>query len=117
MELFLWNTHWNMQFHLRIGLKIAGDLETVITISVVVQLRDHLRRYEVVGGPVIALIYGIGSDSRNNDEKKRFKVANLHVGGLKARSKEKINEWDTEEQKLIAMQRLVAYGLGKTVVA
>ncbi|KAI7999383.1 hypothetical protein LOK49_LG09G02706 [Camellia lanceoleosa] len=85
----------------------------VITISVVVQLRDPLKRYEVVDGPVIALIYGICSDSGNNDEEKRFKVANLYVGGLKVRSRGKRNEWDTMKKRLTAMQCLVACGLGK----
>ncbi|CAL5349543.1 unnamed protein product [Camellia sinensis] len=95
----------------------AGDSETVITISVVVQLRDPLRRYEAVGGPVIALINGIGSDFGKDDEEKRFKVANLHLGGLKVRSRGKRNEWDTEKQRLTAMQWLVAYGLGKAAAA
>ncbi|KAI8027598.1 Protein PLASTID MOVEMENT IMPAIRED 1-RELATED 1 [Camellia lanceoleosa] len=89
----------------------------IITISVVVQLRDPVRRYETVGELVIALIYGICSDFGNNDEEKRFKVANLHVGGLKVRSRRKRNEWDTKKQRLTVMQWLVAYGLGKTATA
>ena len=62
----------------------AGDSAT-ITISVVVQLRDPVRQYEAVGGSVIALINAVYSDAKrdNYDEEKRFKVASLHVGGLK----------------------------------
>ncbi|KAK9271155.1 hypothetical protein L1049_026744 [Liquidambar formosana] len=91
-----------------------GESET-ITLAVVVQLRDPLRRYEAVGGPVIALIYATSADVKPEkyEDEKRFKVASLHVGGLKVRTGGKRNVWDTEKQKLTAMHWLVAYGLGK----
>ncbi|XP_052203734.1 protein PLASTID MOVEMENT IMPAIRED 1 [Diospyros lotus] len=85
-----------------------------ITVSVVVQLRDPLRRYEAVGGPVIAFIKTTYSDEYEED--KRFKVASLHVGGLKVKSggRRDAYMWDSEKQRLTAMQWLVAYfGLGK----
>lgn len=94
--------------------KEAGETETT-TISVVVQLQDPLRRYEAVGGPVIALINATISDANPDiyDEERRFKLASLHVGGLRVRTRGKRNVWDTEKQRLTAMQWLVAYGLGK----
>lgn len=94
--------------------KEAGETKTT-TISVVVQLRDPLRRYEAVGGPVIALINATISDANPDiyDEERRFKLASLHVGGLRVRTIGKRNVWDTEKQRLTAMQWLVAYGLGK----
>ncbi|KDP36752.1 hypothetical protein JCGZ_08043 [Jatropha curcas] len=86
-----------------------------ITLAVVVQLRDPLRRYEAVGGPVVALIRATCADIKIDkyDEEMKFKVASLHVGGLKLSTGGKRNMWDTERQKLTAMQWLVAYGLGK----
>ncbi|KAK6289784.1 hypothetical protein POUND7_001325 [Theobroma cacao] len=92
-----------------------GDPET-LTLAVVVQLRDPLRRYEAVGGPVLALIQASRADIKTNkyDEEKRFKVTSLHVGGLKVRTAGKRNIWDTERHRLTAMQWLVAYGLGKS---
>lgn len=92
----------------------AGESET-ITISVVVQLRDPLRQYEAVGGPLIALIHATRDDTKPTSygEEKKFKVASLHIGGLKVRSGGKKNEWDNEKQRLTAIQWLVAYGLGK----
>ncbi|XP_059636128.1 protein PLASTID MOVEMENT IMPAIRED 1 [Cornus florida] len=93
---------------------VTSDNES-ITISVVVQLRDPLRQYEAVGGPMIALIQASCIDIKSDkyDEEKKFKVASMHVGGLKVTTRRKRNVWDTEKQRLTAMQWLVAYGLGK----
>ncbi|XP_062020395.1 protein PLASTID MOVEMENT IMPAIRED 1 [Rosa rugosa] len=96
----------------------GGHTET-ITLAVVVQLRDPVRRYEAVGGPMIAVIYATRADNtgavdKNEEEEKRFKVASLHVGGLRVRSKGvRRNAWDSEKQRLTAMQWLVAYGFAK----
>ncbi|XP_059293285.1 protein PLASTID MOVEMENT IMPAIRED 1 isoform X2 [Lycium ferocissimum] len=89
-----------------------------IMILVVVQLRDPLRQFEAVGGPMIALVQAVRIDEETNnfdddDEEKKFKIACLAIGGLKVKSGERKNSWDTEKQKLTAMQWLVAYGLGK----
>ncbi|KAF6154272.1 hypothetical protein GIB67_026728 [Kingdonia uniflora] len=85
-----------------------------VTLSVVVQLRDPLRRYEVVGGPVIALIQATHVETTYGNNEEKFKVASMHVGGLKVRAGGKRHIWDAEKQRLTAMQWLVAYGLGKT---
>ncbi|KAI3517930.1 hypothetical protein L1887_06175 [Cichorium endivia] len=89
--------------------------EETITISVVIQMRDPLRQYEAVGGPLIALIHATTVEVEPNQEtqEKKFKVAGLNVGGLKLRSGGKKNDWDTEKQRLTAIQWLVSYGLGK----
>jgi hypothetical protein len=95
----------------------AGD-PADITIAVVVQLRDPIRRFEAVGGPVIALIQATAADievDKYDDGEKRFKVRNSYVGGLKVRTSGKRNAWDSEKQRLTAMQWLVACGLGKAV--
>lgn len=92
------------------------DGETAaMTISVVIQLRDPLRQFEPVGGPMIALILAnpVDQKSAKYDEEKRFKVTSLHVGGLKVRTGMRRNLWDTEKQRLTALQWLVAYGFGK----
>ncbi|KAJ4846471.1 hypothetical protein Tsubulata_047304 [Turnera subulata] len=96
----------------------GGDAASAtITMAVVIQLRDPIRRYEAVGGPVVVLIQATqaaGAEQQDKyEEEKRFKVASLHVGGLKARTGKQRNVWDTERQRLTAMQWLVAYGLGK----
>ncbi|KAK2988198.1 hypothetical protein RJ640_020680 [Escallonia rubra] len=92
----------------------AGNSGTIV-ISVVAQIRDPLRQYEAVGAPLIVLLHAKAADIKpdNYGEEKRFKVASLHVGGLKVKSGGKKNVWDTEKQRLTAMQWLVAYGLGK----
>ncbi|XXG78310.1 hypothetical protein AAC387_Pa08g2276 [Persea americana] len=84
-----------------------------LTLLVVVQLRDPLRRYEAVGSPVIALIQAACVDATNVQEEERYKVASLHIGGLKVRTGGKRHAWDAEKQRLTAMQWLLAYGLGK----
>lgn len=82
-----------------------------------VQLRDPIRRYEAVGGPVMVLITATSADTEGNDygngEEKRFKVTSMHVGGVKLRSGTKKSGWDSEKKRLTAMQWLVAFGLGK----
>ncbi|XVF75743.1 hypothetical protein PTKIN_Ptkin13bG0211600 [Pterospermum kingtungense] len=89
-----------------------------LTLAAVVQLRDPLRRYEAVGGPMLALIYASAADSSSTsnkyDEEKRFKVTSLHVGGLKVRTAGKRKIWDSERHRLTAMQWLVEYGWGKS---
>ncbi|KAG5030288.1 hypothetical protein JHK87_013802 [Glycine soja] len=89
-----------------------GEPEKV-TLVLVVQLRDPLRRYEAVGGPVMVLIHATSADTKGKEEEKRFKVTSMHVGGFKLTSAIKKNAWDSGKQRLTAMQWLVAYGLGK----
>ncbi|XWS56310.1 hypothetical protein CRYUN_Cryun09bG0075000 [Craigia yunnanensis] len=107
--------NWIKNYSLFSSEAQLGDPETLM-LAVVVQLRDPLRRYEAVGGPVLALIHATGADTKANkyDEEKRFKVTSLHIGGLKVRTAGKRNIWDTERHRLTAMQWLVAYGLGKS---
>ncbi|XP_072970106.1 protein PLASTID MOVEMENT IMPAIRED 1 [Typha angustifolia] len=84
-----------------------------ITFLVVIQLRDPFRRYETVGAPSIAIIQAGKVDDGGDGGEGRFKVASLHVGGLKLRPGLRRSFWDGEKQRLTAMQWLVAYGLGK----
>ncbi|XVE95890.1 hypothetical protein REPUB_Repub02eG0174200 [Reevesia pubescens] len=107
--------NWIKNYSLLSSESQLGDPETLI-LAVVVQLRDPLRRYEAVGGPVLALIHASGADIKANKyvEEKRFKVMSLHVGGLKVRTSGKRNIWDSERHMLTAMQWLIAYGLGKS---
>ncbi|OEL36023.1 Protein PLASTID MOVEMENT IMPAIRED 1 [Dichanthelium oligosanthes] len=83
-----------------------------VTLLVVVQLRDPLRRYEAVGAPSVVIIQAARAAGGGDDE-PRFKVANLHLGGLRLKSPDRRNMWDGEKQGLTAMHWLVAYGLGK----
>lgn len=94
---------------------VDGPLRALrtVTLLVAVQLRDPLRRYEAVGSPVIVLLQAARADAANVQDEDRFKVASLHVGGLKVRAGGKRHPWDAEKQRLTAMQWLVAYGLGK----
>ncbi|XP_061343604.1 protein PLASTID MOVEMENT IMPAIRED 1-like [Gastrolobium bilobum] len=94
-----------------------------ITLIFVVQLRDPIRSFEAVGGPMMVLVHATSADTKGNDyededdeeeeEEKRFKVTSMHVGGFKVRSATKKNAWDTEKQRLAAMHWLIEYGLGK----
>ena len=94
---------------------VSPGKPATITIAVVVQLRDPIRRYEAVGGPVVALVHATQADIEedNYDEEKKFKVTSSHIGGMKAKSGRKRNVWDSERQRLTAMHWLVEYGLGK----
>ncbi|KAG5013129.1 protein PLASTID MOVEMENT IMPAIRED 1-like [Glycine soja] len=92
-----------------------------ITLMFVVQLRDPIRRFEAVGGPVVVLIHATSEEDtkgsecdhyQDDEEEKMFKVTSMHMGGLKVRSVTK-NAWDSEKQRLTAMQWLIEYGLGK----
>ncbi|XP_008804649.2 protein PLASTID MOVEMENT IMPAIRED 1 [Phoenix dactylifera] len=85
---------------------------TMITLLVILQLRDPVRRYEMVGAPSIAIIQAVRVDDAG-DEEGRYKLASLHVGGLKLKSGGRRSIWDGEKQRLTAMQWLVAFGPGK----
>ncbi|KAG8377222.1 hypothetical protein BUALT_Bualt08G0005900 [Buddleja alternifolia] len=85
----------------------------MVTISVIVQLRDPVRQYEAVGGPLIALIHATDEEFDSYNEEKRYKVASLQVGGVKVKSLGSKNAWDGDKQRLTALQWLVAHGLGK----
>ncbi|KAJ7005592.1 protein PLASTID MOVEMENT IMPAIRED 1-like [Populus alba x Populus x berolinensis] len=93
---------------------VSPGKPATITIAVVVQLRDPTRRYEAVGGPVVALVHATQADIEedNYDEEKKFKATSSHIGGMKAKSGKR-NVWDSERQRLTAMHWLVEYGLGK----
>ncbi|KAJ6773365.1 PROTEIN PLASTID MOVEMENT IMPAIRED 1 [Salix purpurea] len=97
------------------SLASPGDQANHFSIAVVVQLRDPIRRYEAVGGPVVAVVHATqaGIEENSYNEEKKFKVTSLHIGGMKGKSGRKRNLWDSERQRLTASQWLVAYGLGK----
>ncbi|KAF5739284.1 hypothetical protein HS088_TW12G00487 [Tripterygium wilfordii] len=105
---------WIKRYSLINPQEEAGE-PTTIFLAVVVQLRDPLRRYEAVGGPAVALIHARYANTKLDkyDEEKRFKVTSSHIGGLKVSTGGKKNLWDSERQRLTAMQWLVEYGLGK----
>ncbi|CAL5062963.1 unnamed protein product [Urochloa decumbens] len=84
-----------------------------VSLLVVIQLRDPLRRYEAVGAPSVVVVQAARAAGVGDDEERRFKVANLHLGGLRLKSPDRRNMWDGEKQRLTAMHWLVAYGLGK----
>uniref|UniRef100_A0ACD5YCQ2 Uncharacterized protein n=1 Tax=Avena sativa TaxID=4498 RepID=A0ACD5YCQ2_AVESA len=91
---------------------IACASADAVTMLVVAQLRDPMRRYEAVGAPSIVVIQA-GRAGGGPDDEPRFKVANMHVGGLRLKSADRRNVWDGERQRLTASHWLVAYGLGK----
>ncbi|VAI35770.1 unnamed protein product [Triticum turgidum subsp. durum] len=82
------------------------------TMLVVAQLRDPMRRYEAVGAPSIVVIQA-GRAATGADGETRFKVANMHVGGMRLKTADRRSVWDGERQRLTATHWLVAYGLGK----
>lgn len=84
-----------------------------ITLAVVVQLRDPVRQFEAVGGPMVALIHAEACNEGGEEEEERYKVGSLQVGGMKVRSGGAKTGWDTEKQRLTALQWLIASGIGK----
>ncbi|KAL1327899.1 hypothetical protein AAHE18_13G336500 [Arachis hypogaea] len=65
------------------------------TLMLVVQLRDPLRRYEAVGGPMLVVVHATPAEKKEEEEEKKFKLSSMHVGGFKVRSGTKKNSWDT----------------------
>ncbi|KAL3639837.1 hypothetical protein CASFOL_014805 [Castilleja foliolosa] len=93
---------------------VETDRTDTITFSLAVQLRDPVRQYEAVGGPMIALIHTTSiADKPSDIEEKKYKVVSLQVGGVIVRTVGTKTVWDTEKQKLTALQWLVAHGVGK----
>ncbi|KAG9442499.1 hypothetical protein H6P81_018353 [Aristolochia fimbriata] len=80
----------------------GGDVPASVTVMVVVQMRDPVRRYEAVGGPMVVLVQAARAEGEG------VKVGSLHVGGVKGRA---ARDW--ERRRLTAMRWLVAFGLGK----
>ncbi|XP_047316755.1 protein PLASTID MOVEMENT IMPAIRED 1-like [Impatiens glandulifera] len=91
-----------------VSSEISDSSSSSISIIVVLQLRDPIRRYEAVGGPMIALINAtkVADDDDDDERERRLKIGSLHVGGMKVRSGGK-----SEKQRLTGMQWLVGYGL------
>ncbi|MQL90123.1 hypothetical protein Taro_022704 [Colocasia esculenta] len=84
-----------------------------LTVLTVVQLRDPVRRYETVGGPVVALVQAAEDGEGEEEEGRRFKVGSLHVGGVKGTGGRGGGGWGGgERQRLTAMQWVVANGMG-----
>ncbi|KAG6438230.1 hypothetical protein SASPL_103167 [Salvia splendens] len=94
---------------------IGGGMEAeAITVVVLVQLRDPIRQFEGVGGPMVVLVHAEAcTNDTSEDGERRYKVSSLQVGGMKVRSGGARVGWDTEKQRLTALQWLVAYGMGK----
>lgn len=89
-----------------------------MTILVIVQLRDPLRRYETVGAPMVSLAQAAAAEGRGQDDEvaATFNVESLHLGGMRARGAGRRGGgggWDGEKQRLTAMQWLVANGMGR----
>ena len=91
------------------ALEDSSQVTGGITLLVVVQVRDPLRRYEMVGAPVVAIAQATAVE---REEEVVFRVESVHVGGIRARQGRK-SGWDGEKQRLTAMQWLVANGMGK----
>ncbi|KAG0487684.1 hypothetical protein HPP92_009779 [Vanilla planifolia] len=89
-----------------------GKVEGTILL-VIFQLRDPLRRFEAVGAPLIAMVKASKAGDGGMGKEEGFKLASLHVGGMKLRQGKKRSYWDGEKQRLTAMQWLVGYGLAK----
>ncbi|XP_057794730.1 protein PLASTID MOVEMENT IMPAIRED 1 [Salvia miltiorrhiza] len=91
----------------------APQESEAITVAVLVQLRDPIRQFEAVGGPMVALMHAAACNEGSEDGERRYKVSSLQVGGVKVRSGGVRTGWDTEKQRLTALQWLVAHGVGK----
>ncbi|KAM0946802.1 putative NT-type C2 domain, protein PLASTID MOVEMENT IMPAIRED 1 [Dioscorea sansibarensis] len=91
----------------------TGKIATNVMLLVVVQLRDPMRQYEAVGAPVTAVVQATQVESREENEDVSFKVTGLHIGGLTMLPRGPKCIWDSEKQRLTAMQWLSTHGLGK----
>ncbi|KAL4331155.1 hypothetical protein AHAS_Ahas13G0471800 [Arachis hypogaea] len=58
------------------------------TLMLVVQLRDPLRCYEAVGGPMLVVVHATHAEEKEEEEEK-FKLSSMYVGSFKAAKKGK----------------------------
>ncbi|KAG2636693.1 hypothetical protein PVAP13_2NG157500 [Panicum virgatum] len=92
----------------RIATGIWYAQEAPVTVDEI--LAFALQKIETMA--IEALKVQAGRAAGSEDDEPRFKVANLHLGGLRLKA-DRRNMWDGEKQRLTAMHWLVAYGLGK----
>lgn len=117
-----------------------GFMGNMLTIALLVQLRDPLRNFESVGAPMMALIQAervvvpprpkMGkrvSDKGNSEEvdktepednKKeevsQFTITQVHVAGLISEEEDKKTSWSTPKQQQSGSRWLLASGMGKS---
>ncbi|GER39275.1 plastid movement impaired1 [Striga asiatica] len=104
----------------------AGFLDSVVSVEewekmngqdggdllLTVQMRDPVREYEAVGGPMMVVIHVACVGGRTEEERK-YRVGSMEVGGVKVRTAGKMMGWDSEKQRITALQWLLAHGMGK----
>ncbi|PKA55049.1 hypothetical protein AXF42_Ash003686 [Apostasia shenzhenica] len=93
--------------------KRVSEAEVRLTLLVLIQMRDPIRRYEAVGAPLIALTQAIRRNDidREEDDDIKYNVLSVHVGGMKGERRK--STWDGEKQKLsTAAKWLAANGMG-----
>lgn len=117
-----------------------GFMGNMLTIALLVQLRDPLRNFEPVGAPMMALIQAervvvpprpkMGrrvSDKGNSEEvdetepednKKeevsQFTITQVHVAGLISEEEDKKTSWSNPKQQQSGSRWLIASGMGKS---
>ncbi|KAG6402385.1 hypothetical protein SASPL_134578 [Salvia splendens] len=93
---------------------VGGGMDSEgVMVAVLVQLRDPIRQYEGVGGPMVVLVHAGPCTNKGEEGEVRYKVSSLQVGVMKVRSGGARIGWDAEKQRLTALQWLVAYEMGK----
>uniref|UniRef100_A0A0C9QRD3 TSA: Wollemia nobilis Ref_Wollemi_Transcript_12897_4606 transcribed RNA sequence n=1 Tax=Wollemia nobilis TaxID=56998 RepID=A0A0C9QRD3_9CONI len=117
-----------------------GFMGNMLTIALLVQLRDPLRNYEPVGPPMIALVQAerivvppkpkMGRqvsekgnseeveesqpEGQKKEELSQFKITEVHVAGLKPQEENKKSGWSNSKQQQSGSRWLIASGMGKT---
>ncbi|XP_057524430.1 protein PLASTID MOVEMENT IMPAIRED 1-RELATED 1-like [Amaranthus tricolor] len=100
----------------------CGFLGDVLTLILMLQLRDPLRNYEPVGGPMLGLIQAKRlfkpvtqpmEDDKQGEETVRFLLKDVHVASLNTES-ENAETWSSKRQQEAGSRWLLASGLTKT---
>jgi hypothetical protein len=99
---------WRLQ---RRHSRIAPYKSPSLLLSLFLSALHLLLSLAAVGAPSIVIIQD--ALAGGGDGEPKFKVASMHLGGLRLKSAGRRNVWDGEKQRLTAMHWLVAYGLSK----
>ncbi|KAI5057713.1 hypothetical protein GOP47_0027728 [Adiantum capillus-veneris] len=101
-----------------------GCMGNMLSIAMLVQLRDPLRSYEPIGVPMIAFVQAErvvmpallktgGSREAESQPEPLFKITGVHLAGVKASQENRRPGWGSQRQIRAATRWLLANGMSK----
>lgn len=98
-----------------------GCMGNMLSIAMLVQLRDPLRSYEPIGVPMIAFVQAERvvlpilpkTVVAENQSESLFKITGVHMAGVKASQDNRRPGWGSQRQLRAATRWLLAHGMSK----